>query len=134
MTIRHNQPACNPRERVLQNLKKERKDLKPHKATGLDNIPARLLKTAADELAPELSHLLQISVDNGKNPPGLGDGTFHSSIQEGQQIRPMKLPSNFSNFNCMQDIHSCIISHFQRLNILIGCQHGIMRDTADHDS
>ena len=30
------------------------KDIKPHKATGPDNIPGRLLKEAAEELAPGL--------------------------------------------------------------------------------
>ena len=37
-------------------------DIKPHKATGPDNIPGRLLKEAAEELAPGLAHLFQISV------------------------------------------------------------------------
>ena len=44
------------------------KDLKPHKTSGPDSIHVRLLKTAADELAPGLAHLFQISIDNGKIP------------------------------------------------------------------
>ena len=38
-------------------IQKLLKDLKPYKATGPDSIPVRLLKTAADELAPGLAHL-----------------------------------------------------------------------------
>ena len=41
---------------------------KASKATGPDNIPGRLMKEAAEELAPGLANLFQISIDNGKIP------------------------------------------------------------------
>ena len=97
-------PPINVDPKGIQKLLK---DLKPHKATGPDCIPARLLKTAADELAPGLGPPIPDLCGQRKNPPGLEDGTCNSSIQERQQIRPRKLPSNFPNLNCMQDLGTC---------------------------
>ena len=62
-------PPINVEAKGIQILLK---DLKPHKASGPDSIPARLLKTAADELAQGLAHLFQISIDNEKIPPWTG--------------------------------------------------------------
>jgi hypothetical protein len=42
------------------------RNIKSHKASGPDNIPGRLLKEDADELAPGLIHLFHISTDRGK--------------------------------------------------------------------
>jgi len=39
--------------------------LNPHKATGPDQLPARLLKEAATELTPVFTLLFQASVDQG---------------------------------------------------------------------
>ena len=44
------------------------KNLKVHKATGPDDIPAYILKAAAHELAPILTHLYQPSLDRGEWP------------------------------------------------------------------
>ena len=43
-------------------------DLKTHKATGPDSIPAYVLKSAADQLAPILTRLYQYSLDFGEIP------------------------------------------------------------------
>ena len=44
------------------------KNLKTYKATGPDEIPAYILKTATDELASTLSLLFQLSIDLGEIP------------------------------------------------------------------
>ena len=44
------------------------KNPKTHKATGPDSIPAFILKGAADELAPALAVLFQLSLDQGEIP------------------------------------------------------------------
>ena len=44
------------------------KNLKTHKANGPDEIPAFILKTAADELALVLAMLFQLSLDIGEIP------------------------------------------------------------------
>ena len=43
-------------------------NLKTHKATDLDSIPAFVLNSAADQLAPILTRLYQYSLDTGKIP------------------------------------------------------------------
>ena len=40
-------------------------DIKPNKATGPDEIPAAMLKTAAEELTPILTKLFQCSLNTG---------------------------------------------------------------------
>ena len=47
---------------VLENVEK------PHKATGPDNIPGKLMKEYSEKIAPGLVHLCQISIDNGRIP------------------------------------------------------------------
>ena len=44
------------------------RNIKPHKATGPDEIPARLLKEAADQLAPLLTLIFQASYNQGTVP------------------------------------------------------------------
>ena len=47
--------------KLLQNIK-------PHKAAGPDNIPARILREAANNLAPAMTILFQASIDQGTLP------------------------------------------------------------------
>ena len=61
-------PSAPPINVNTKEVLKFLKDIKTHKATGPDNIPGRLLKEAADELAPGLTHLFQSSIDNGTVP------------------------------------------------------------------
>ena len=42
--------------------------LNPNNATGPDDIPARILQLAANELAPALQIIFQKSLDTGKLP------------------------------------------------------------------
>ena len=42
--------------------------LKANKATGLDKIPARLLKDAEEELAPSITYLVNKSISDGYCP------------------------------------------------------------------
>ena len=44
------------------------KDLKANKATGLDKIPARLLKDSASVMAPSLTHIVNLSLLTGVVP------------------------------------------------------------------
>jgi len=55
--------SCRGVTKLLRNLKS-------HKATGPDGngIPARLLKEAAAEIAPAVTHLFQASLNQGKVP------------------------------------------------------------------
>ena len=61
-------PSIPPIKVNIEGVPKLLKDIKPHKATGPNNISGRLLKEAAEQLAPGLSHLFQISIDSGRIP------------------------------------------------------------------
>ena len=41
----------------------------PHKACGLDNIPARVLQELAQDLTPMITHLFKQSLDIRELPP-----------------------------------------------------------------
>jgi hypothetical protein len=44
------------------------KDLNPHKASGPDQIPTRLLKLCASDLAPAIARVFQTSLNSGTDP------------------------------------------------------------------
>ena len=53
--------SCKDVTKLLRNLKS-------HTATGPDGIPIWLLKEAAAEIAPAVTHLFQASLNQGKVP------------------------------------------------------------------
>ena len=50
------------------------KNLKRNKAVGLDNIPAGFLKDVANDIAPPLTHIINLSLRNGVIPSDLKSG------------------------------------------------------------
>ena len=58
-------PDIQIQEKGVQKLLKE---LNPHKATGPDEVPSRILKIESEELAPALVKLYQYSIDTGEVP------------------------------------------------------------------
>ena len=67
--IHHNvTPAIDSIYVTCKGVTKLLRNLKPHKATGPDGIPARLLKETATEVAPAVILLFQASLDRGKVP------------------------------------------------------------------
>ena len=72
-------------------------DLKTHKATGPDSIPAYVLKSAADQLAPILTRLYQYSLDFGEIPPDWKNAFVVLIFKKGEKhvssnYRPVSLP------------------------------------------
>ena len=61
----------NPMEEITvteEGVRKLLQKLNPHKASGPDLIPARILKDMADEISPLLTIIFQRSFDCGKVP------------------------------------------------------------------
>ena len=83
------------------------KNIKPHKATGLDNIPGMLLIEAAEELAPGRNHLFQISVDSGMIPLDSKVSPAHSGFQERQSFVISKLQTYLRDIHHLQDPRAC---------------------------
>jgi hypothetical protein len=57
------------------------KDLNPHKASGPDQIPTRLLKLCASELAPAIVRISQTSLDSGTVPSDWKEAITECCIQ-----------------------------------------------------
>lgn len=46
-------------------------ELNPTKATGVDNMPARFLRDAAQVISPSITHIVNLSIESGKFPSEL---------------------------------------------------------------
>jgi hypothetical protein len=104
------------------------KDLNPHKATGPDCIPSFILKSAAVELAPILTQLYQYSLAEGEIPSDWRDAHIVPVFTKGEKHLPSNYrPMSLTSIVCKvleHIIHSKIMSHFDRYNILTDKQHG----------
>ena len=72
--------------------------LNPNKATGPDDIPARILQLAANELAPVLQIIFQKSLDTGKLPLSWSQANIAPIFKKGDRslaanYRPISLTS-----------------------------------------
>ena len=124
-------PSVPPIKVNRKGVQKLLKDIKPHKATGPDNIPGRLLKEAAEELAPGLAHIFQISIDNGKIPLDWKSALVTPVFKKGNRSTPSNYrPISLTSIVCKileHVIHSSVISHFEKNSILTDCQHGFRK-------
>jgi hypothetical protein len=104
------------------------KDLNPQKATGTDCIPSFILKSAADELAPILTQLYQYSLAEAEIPSDWRDAHIVPLFKKGEKHLPSNYrPVSLTSIVCKlleHIIHSNIMSHFDRYNILTDKQHG----------
>ena len=105
--------------------------LKIHKASGPDQVPARLLKTVADEIAPALSLLFKAALYQGKSPSDWNHALVTPIFKKGDRTqvvnyRPIFLTSIVSK--CFEHIvHHHIMLHVDELGILHDAQHGFCR-------
>ena len=100
----------------------------PRKATGPDNIPARILKECASELAPILTTIFNRSLHEGKVPEDWRHANVTAIFKKGTRhdaanYRPVSLTSL-----CCKLLEHVIVSktmqHLDRYHILSDCQHG----------
>lgn len=108
-------------EKLLQNIN-------PSKATGPDNIPPRVLKEYATELAPVLAIIFQVSLDTGLLPADwkvANVSPIHKkgSRQKPSNYRPISLTSVTSKL-LEHIVQSHIMGHFETHDILTPQQHG----------
>ena len=107
------------------------KKMNPHKATGPDNIPTRLLKELADSLGPMLSILYQASLDSGDLPEIWKSTTVAPVFKKGDRNKPSNYrPISLTVICCKlleHVIHSSVMRHFESYNILTNYQHGFRK-------
>jgi hypothetical protein len=104
------------------------KDLNPHKASGPDQIPTRLLKLCASELAPAVVRVFQTSLDSGTVPSDWKEALVTPLFKKREgnvasNYRPVSLTSVVSKI-LEHIVHSSIMRHLDHYNILTDCQHG----------
>ena len=103
-------------------------DLKTHKATGPDSIPAYVLKSAADQLAPILTRLYQYSLDFGEIPPDWKNAFVVPIFKKGEKHVPSNYrPVSLTSIACKvleHIVHSSVMRHFDKIQILTDKQHG----------
>ena len=103
----------------------------PHKGTGPDSVPARILKEATEELAPVLALLFQLSLDMGMVPDDWNRDNVVPLFKKGDRstslnYRPISWTSISSKL-MEHIIHSNIMKHLHSHNILTDNQHGFLK-------
>ena len=103
------------------------KDLNPHKATGPDEVPSRILIIGAEELSPALVKQYQHSNDVGE----WRDANVVPIFKKGDSHQPSNYhPVSLTSVVCKvleHIVHSNIMSHYDRWNILCDSQHGFRK-------
>ena len=103
-------------------------ELDPFKVTGPDGIPPKLLKELAHALAPSLALLFNASLKRGCLPCDWKTASVTSLFKKGNcsdptNYTPVSLTSVCSKI-LERIIHSHIMAHLYRHNILTHCQYG----------
>ena len=70
----------------VEGVKKMLLDLKTNKAPGPDDIPPRILKDAAEHIAPILTKIFQISLDSGLLPKDWKNENVSPIYKKGDRI------------------------------------------------
>ena len=90
------------------------KDLNPHKSTGPDEVPSRILKIGAEELSPALVKLYQHSIDVGEVPQEWRDANVVPIFKKGDRCQSSNCrPVSLSSVVCK------VLEHIVHGNIIV---------------
>ena len=102
--------------------------LNVNKASGPDEVNARMLKELKDVVAPFLTHLFQISLDTGVVPKDWRGADVSPIYKKGERYIPANYrPVSLTSITCKLMEHilvSQIMSHAEQNNILYDLQYG----------
>ena len=104
------------------------RNINPSKASGPDNIPNRVLKQCADQLAPALTIIFQRSIDHGKLPDDWLNANISCIFKKGdkhaaENYRPVSLTS----VPCKLLEHIIcghMLKHLEKHKVLTNLNHG----------
>ena len=106
-------------------------NINPNKATGPDGIPGRLLKLCAHELVEVFQLLFQTSLDQGLVPSDWRLADIVPLYKKGDKMQAGNYrPVSLTSITCKlleHIIHSNIMDHFDRFNVLNNSQHGFRK-------
>ena len=112
-------------------VRKLLRNLKPHKATGLDDISPRFLKEMADPLTPILTLIFSASLKHGKTPDNWKEAHFSPIFKKGDKSQPANYRPVSLTSVCSKVLEHIIYSHlmnfFEDKQILCDRQHGFRK-------
>ena len=110
--------------KLLQNIN-------PHKATGPDQIPGKLLKELAVEIAPILTTIFTTSLAQGKIPDKWREALVAPLFKKGVRSKPANYRPVSLTCICSKImehvLHSHLIGHLEAKKILSQFQHGFRK-------
>ena len=108
-----------------EGLEKLLSKVNPSKSSGPDNIPNRILKECAVQLAPILQKIFQVSIDTGDLPKDWRDANI---FKKGDKHLPENYrPVSFTSVPCKLLEHIIcrhLMKHLETNKILINLNHG----------
>lgn len=107
------------------------KNLKNKGSCGCDGIPISLIKNCANELAPILTYLINLSLSTGIFPSKLKKALIKPIYKKGEKSniknsRPVALLNNLSKI-FERVIYGRLMNFFEKYNILSDAQNGFRR-------
>ena len=124
-------PNMQPITIHVNGVAKLLRNLKAHKATGPDQVPAKLLKEAADQLAPMLRTIFQASYDQESVPDAWRHADVVPAYKKGDHsIAANYRPISLTSISCKLMEHilqSSIMRHLDTHGILTDSQHGFRK-------
>ena len=122
-----NRPSVQPITVNRKGVLKLLNDINPHKATGPDAIPGRLLKSLSDEVADILTMIFQASLDQGKIPQDWKKAFISPIFKKGDRHKPSNYrPVSLTSTCCKileHILHSHVIKHLDDHHLLNDAQH-----------
>ena len=119
-------PQMPPIQITVRGIEKLLKELKPNKAQGPNNIPARILKEMASKIAPILTIIFRKSINSGTPPSDwLKAHSIHK--KNDRTIASNYRPISLTSIPCKileHIISTSIHKHLENYNILTDRQHG----------
>ncbi|KAK3085493.1 hypothetical protein FSP39_004174 [Pinctada imbricata] len=127
-TLNDNYPSMAEIIVTSYGLEKLLKNLDHTKATGPDELPARILKQFASELSPHLAYIFNRSLTWGDVPDDWRHANVIPIFKKGEKY----LASNYRpvSLTCIccklleHIVVSNILNHLDHFDILVDCQHG----------
>ena len=112
----------------IEGVEKLLHNLDPNKASGPDNIPNKILKLCAKELAPAITHIFNQSLNTGILPVDWKNANISPIFKKGNKHDPSNYrPVSLTSVCCKTLEHIIcrhILSHLEHHKILTPLQHG----------
>ena len=115
----------------IPEVKKHLKQLKRKKSEGIDEIPNRILKDCAQELAPPIAHIINLSLKSAQIPKELKTAEVTPVYKDGEKskytnYRPISVLPTISKI-LERCVYSQLMHHLESNNLLSTQQFGFRK-------